>query len=129
MKKIIATTIGLCLIAPTSQASTPTEPTVSQESREEQIVEEVQGSIRLNGASYEWADNYAPGEFKYTPIGGDPSLLARALELNRQIDEDLSKGDLLLGLYGPLLMKISRDPAGALTLLSFSRAPGYHAPK
>jgi len=124
MKKVALVSVGLCLMLAVSQSAPLSESGVLSEVGGSSV-EEVMGSIRLNGASYELAENYAPGQFKYTVIGGESSLLAQALDLNRQIDEELSRAEPIYGLYSPILMEISRKADGSLILISFSRAPGY----
>ncbi len=126
MKEIASSVAALCVViflGPLAP-SLGSEPSASASGGGQ--AESIEGSIRLNGDSYELAHNYAPGSFSYRPIGGDPSLLSRALDLNRQIDEELSSNPHLLGLYAPLSMEVIENPDGSIVLVSFSRAPGYY---
>jgi hypothetical protein len=123
MKMLLAPLLALVLVSMNSQAQPPLESAVSPEPEGSVSITTVRGSIRFENGAYELAHNSAPGEFDYTPLGGDPKLLAEAVELIRKIGaEEAASGNYLYGLYEPLILKVRRQSDGSLVLLAFSRS-------
>lgn len=106
-----------------SQAQTPPESTGSPAAEGGDSMTTLRGSVRFEAGSCELAHSYAPGEFDYTPLVGDPKLLAAAVKLVSQIAaEEAASGNYLYGLYEPLVLEVRRRSDGLLVLLAFSRS-------
>lgn len=123
MKMFLSATLTLVLASLNSQAQTSPKSTDSPAAEGGDSITTLWGSVRFEAGLYELAHNYAPGEFDYTPLVGDPKLLAAAVELISQIAaEEAASGNYLYGLYEPLVLEVRRRSDGSLVLLAFSRS-------